>query len=116
MAHARPFPDYEILANTFPKLKIICAHPGWPWHEDLLALAMHKSNIYIDLSGWSPKYIPANVIRHAKSLLQDKCLFGTDYPVISPQRWIDDFIAMDVKEDVLDKILYRNAAGLLGID
>jgi len=116
LAHARPFPDFEILANTFPRLKIICAHPGWPWHEDLLALAMHKSNIYIDLSGWSPKYIPANVIRHAKSLLQDKCLFGTDYPVISPKSWIDNFIALDVKEDVLDKILYRNAAGLLSIE
>lgn len=113
LVHARPFPDLEVLATSFPRLKMICAHPGWPWHDDLLALAMHKSNVYIDLSGWSPKYLPPSVVQHARSLLQDKVLFGTDYPVISPQRWIDDFLALGMKESVVDKILYANAAQLL---
>ena len=116
LAHARPFPDLEVLASTFPRLRIICAHPGWPWHDDLLALAMHKSNVWIDLSGWSPKYLPASTVQHARSLLQDKVLFGTDYPVITPQRWMDDFAALGIKESVLDKVLYRNAAQLLGIE
>jgi hypothetical protein len=115
LRHSRPFPDLEVLAKTFPRMPLICAHPGWPWHDDLLALAMHNSNVYIDLSGWSPKYIPASVMQHAKSLLQDRMLFGTDYPVISPARWMQDLLAYDMKPDVVDKILYRNAARLLGI-
>lgn len=115
LSQARPFPDIEEFATTFPEIPLICAHPGFPWHDDLLALAMHNSNVYIDLSGWSPKYMPPSVIQHAKSLLQDKMLFGTDYPVITPERWIDDLNAYGFKDDVVDKILYRNAARLLGV-
>lgn len=115
LRHARPFPDIEEFATSFPGIPLICAHPGWPWHDDLLALAMHNANVYIDLSGWSPKYLPPSVVQHAKSLLQDKVLFGTDYPVISPERWISDLQAYGFKDDVVDKILYRNAARLLGV-
>jgi predicted TIM-barrel fold metal-dependent hydrolase len=115
LRNARPFPDIEVFATTFPAIRLICAHPGWPWHDELLALAMHKANVYIDLSGWSPKYMPPSVLQHAKSLLQDKMVFGSDYPVISPQRWIADLQTFGFKDDVVDKILYRNAAKLLGI-
>lgn len=116
LSEARPMPDIEAMATNFPGIRMICAHPGFPWHDDLLALAMHNANVFIDLSGWSPKYIPASVIQHAKSLLQDKVLFGTDYPVITPERWMADFRALGIKEEVVDKVLYRNAARLLGVE
>lgn len=116
LSEARPMPDIEAMATAFPDLQIICAHPGFPWHDDLLALAMHNANIYIDLSGWAPKYIPRSVIQHAKSLLQDKVMFGTDYPVIEPGRWISELGDLGFKEDVIDKILYRNAARLLKLE
>ncbi|HEY8480301.1 MAG TPA: amidohydrolase family protein [Spirillospora sp.] len=116
LTHARPFPDFEVLTTAFPRLRLICAHPGWPWHDDLLALAMHKSNVWIDLSGWSPKYLPPSVVQHARTLLKDKVLFGTDYPVITPSRWIGDLRDLGFSDAVLDKVLYRNAARLLGIE
>jgi hypothetical protein len=70
----------------------------------------------MDLSGWSPKYFPPSVIQYANTLLQDKILFGTDYPLLTPERWLRDFEAAPFKEQVRKKILLENARKLLGID
>jgi uncharacterized protein len=104
------------VATDFPDLKIILAHPSFPWQDEALAVATHKPTVYIDLSGWSPKYFPPQLIRYANSLLQDKVLFGSDYPMITPDRWLSDFDALDIKPDVRPKILKTNAAGLLGLN
>jgi uncharacterized protein len=72
--------------------------------------------VYIDLSGWSPKYFPADLVRAANSYLQDKVLFGTDYPLLTPERWLRDFETLDLKPDARAKILVRNAAKVLGLD
>ena len=104
------------VAVDFPELTISGAHPSWPWQEDMLAIARHKANVYIDLSGWSPKYFPPSLVQQANSLLQDKCLFGSDYPVISTERWLKDFADLPIKEAVRPKILYANAARVLGLD
>lgn len=101
------------VAVDFPDLRIILAHPSFPWQDEALAVATHKEHVYIDLSGWSPKYFPPQLVRYANSLLQDKVLFGSDYPVITPDRWLDDFAKLDVKESVRAKILKLNAARLL---
>lgn len=103
------------VAVDFPELTIVCAHPAWPWHDEALAIALHKSNVYIDLSGWSPKYIPESVIRYATTILSDKTLFGTDYPFIKPNRWLRDFRALNIKPDVERKILGENAKKILGL-
>ena len=78
-------------------------------------MATHKANVFIDLSGWSPKYFPPELVRAANSLLQDKVLFGTDYPLLTPQRWLRDFEALDIKPQVRPKILKDNAVKLLGL-
>ncbi|WP_433790606.1 amidohydrolase family protein [Actinoplanes sp. CA-252034] len=101
------------VAVDFPDLRIILAHPSFPWQDEALAVATHKEHVYIDLSGWSPKYFPPQLVRYANSLLQDKVLFGSDYPVITPDRWLADFERLDVKDTVRPKILKENAARLL---
>jgi len=101
------------VAITFPDLVIIMAHPSFPWQEEALAIAMHKPNVYIDLSGWSPKYFPPLLVRYANSLLQDKVLFGSDFPLITPDRWLADFSELDMKPTVIPKILKDNAVRVL---
>ncbi|RLU83699.1 4-hydroxyphenyl-beta-ketoacyl-CoA hydrolase [Streptomyces griseocarneus] len=103
------------VAADFPHLKIILAHPSFPWQDEALAVAGHKPGVHIDLSGWSPKYFPSRLVQYANTLLQDKVLFGSDYPVLTPDRWLADFAALPVKDDVRPKILKENAARLLGL-
>jgi predicted TIM-barrel fold metal-dependent hydrolase len=81
----------DSLAADFPSLTIIGAHPSWPWEQEMIAILQHKANVYNDLSGWSPKYIPPALLREAAGRLNAKFLFGSDYPFITPDRWLHDF-------------------------
>ena len=103
------------VAADFPALTVILAHPSVPWAASSISMATHKSNVFIDLSGWSPKYFPPELVRAANSLLQDKVLFGTDFPLLTPERWLRDFGALDIKPEVRPKILKENAVRLLGL-
>jgi hypothetical protein len=103
------------VAVDFPHLPIILAHPSFPWQDEALAVATHKPTVHIDLSGWSPKYFPPLLIRYANSLLRQKMLFGSDYPAITPDRWLNDFAALDIKPEVRPMILKDNAVRLLGL-
>lgn len=102
------------VAADFPDMKIILAHPSFPWQDEALAVATHKPNVYIDLSGWSPKYFPPQLVRYANTLLRDRVLFGSDFPVITPERWLRDFDRLDIKPEVRPLILKENAARLFG--
>jgi predicted TIM-barrel fold metal-dependent hydrolase len=105
------------VAADFPDLTIIGAHPAWPWHEEMLAIIGHKSNVFMDLSGWSPRYIPKVIMDEARTRLQDRILFGSDYPFIMPGRWLKDFDALDgFSEEVRRKILHDNAARILKLN
>jgi uncharacterized protein len=103
------------VAADFPGMPIILAHPSFPWQDEALSVATHKPQVYIDLSGWSPKYFPPQLVQYANSLLQDKVLFGTDYPLLTPERWLADFDKLPIKDSVRPKILKDNAARLLGL-
>ena len=103
------------VAVDFPTMPIILAHPSFPWQEEALAVAQHKPNVYIDLSGWSPKYFPPILVRYANSILKHKMLFGSDWPVIAPDRWLKDFETLDIKPEVRPLILKENAKKLLGL-
>ena len=103
------------VAVDFPDLRIVMAHPAFPWQDEALAVATHKPNVYIDLSGWSPKYFPPQLVSYANTLLKDKVLFGSDYPLITPDRWLKDFEGLDIKPDVRPRILKQNAMALLGL-
>jgi uncharacterized protein len=103
------------VAVDFPELPIILAHPSFPWQDEAISVALHKPTVYIDLSGWSPKYFPPQLVRYANTLLRDKVLFGSDYPMITPDRWLADFDELDMKPEVRPLILKDNAARLLGL-
>jgi uncharacterized protein len=103
------------VAADFPDMPIILAHPSFPWQEEALSVATHKPQVYIDLSGWSPKYFPPILVQYANTLLKDKILFGSDYPVMSPERWMEDFAKLAIKPEVRPLILKENAAKLLKI-
>src|SRR5581483_6437532 len=103
------------VAADFPELDIILAHPSFPWQDEALAIAVHKPNVYIDLSGWSPKYFPEILIQYTNTRLRDKMLFGSDYPLITPDRWLEDFGKLPIRDEVRPLVLKENAARLLGL-
>jgi predicted TIM-barrel fold metal-dependent hydrolase len=101
------------VAVDFPDMPIILAHPSFPWQEEALSVATHKPQVYIDLSGWSPKYFPPILVQYANTLLKDKILFGSDYPVIAPEKWVEEFEKLPIKPEVRPLIMKENAARLL---
>ena len=101
------------VAADFPDMPIILAHPSFPWQEEALSVATHKPQVYIDLSGWSPKYFPPILVQYANTLLKDRVLFGSDYPVIAPEKWVEEFEKLPIKPEVRALIMKENAARLL---
>ena len=102
------------VAVDFPGMTIVMAHPSFPWQDEALSVANPKPNVYIDLSGWSPKYFPANLVGYANTMLKHKVLFGSDWPAITPDRWLADFEKIDIRDEVRPLILKENARKLLG--
>jgi len=104
------------VCQNFPDLKVIMAHFGWPWQEVAIAIALRNPNVFIDVSGWKPKYIPQSVLPYLNGNLQDRFLFGTDYPMLRHKDWLDDYKANlepRLKPGVGDKLLHGNAKRLL---
>ncbi len=114
LSYANPM-FLDDVAVDFPDLPIVLAHPSFPWQEEALAVAVHKPLVYIDLSGWSPKYFPPILVQYANTLLKDKMLFGTDFPVLTPERWLADLAKTALRDDVKPGIFKHNAARLLGL-
>lgn len=103
------------VAVDFPDMPIILAHPSWPWQDEALSICLHKPQVYIDLSGWSPKYFPPQLVHYANTQLKHKMLFGSDFPLIKPDRWLADFEKADFRDEVRPLILKENAIKLLGL-
>ncbi|PVW04016.1 4-hydroxyphenyl-beta-ketoacyl-CoA hydrolase [Microbacterium sp. Gd 4-13] len=105
----------DTVAAEFPELQIIMAHPSVPWQDEAISVATHKHNTWIDLSGWSPKYFPPQLVRAANSFLKSRILFGSDFPLLTPDRWLRDVEQTDLKPEVMPGILLDNAARLLNL-
>ncbi|MFS0734895.1 amidohydrolase family protein [Microbacterium sp. 1P10UB] len=103
------------VAARHPRLQVIMAHPSVPWQDEAISIATHKSNTWIDLSGWSPKYFSPALVRAARTYLTQKMLFGSDLPALTPDRWLNDFALLEFPEDKTRMILKDNAARLLGL-
>lgn len=115
MAVSNPMLLDEVAARH-PDLQIVMAHPSVPWQDEAIAIATHKGNTWIDLSGWSPKYFAPSLVRAARSYLNHKMLFGSDFAALTPQRWLDDIAKIEFPEEKLPAILKDNAIRLLGLD
>ena len=109
-----PMPIDDV-AVDFPDMPIILAHPSFPWQDEAISICLHKPQVYIDLSGWSPKYFSPTLVQYANSLLRHKVLFGSDYPFITPDRWMADFEKIAIKDEVRPLILKENALRLFGL-
>ncbi len=107
--------DIDDVAVDFPDMPIIMAHPSFPWQDEAISVCLHKPQVYIDLSGWSPKYFSPILIQYANTLLKKKMLFGSDYPLITPDRWMADFAAIAIRDEVRPLILKENAARLFSL-
>jgi hypothetical protein len=116
LKYGKPVPALDDVAAAFPNLNLIAAHFAWPWHLELLAVARHKGNVHVDLSGWAPKYIPPEVIRYCNSVMPEKFLFGTDFPLFNPDRWLAEFAQLELKDGVRDMVMFENACRLLSVD
>jgi predicted TIM-barrel fold metal-dependent hydrolase len=103
------------VAVDFPHMPIVLAHPSFPWQDEAISVALHKQQVYIDLSGWSPKYFPPQLVRYANTQLRDRVLFGSDFPMITPDRWLADFEQAEFRDEVRPLILKENAIRLLGL-
>ena len=103
------------LAAAFPGLTIIAAHPGWPWVEDMTAVALHKGNVYWELSGWAPKHYPASLRTDIRGRLQDKIMFGSDYPSLPLSRLLQEWDALGYREEIMHKVFHDNAERVLGL-
>jgi predicted TIM-barrel fold metal-dependent hydrolase len=114
LKYGNPMPIDDV-AVDFPTMPIIMAHPSFPWQDEAISICLHKPNVYIDLSGWSPKYFSPNLIQYANTLLKTKVLFGSDYPLITPDRWLADFEKISIRDEVRPLILKDNAVKLLNL-
>jgi uncharacterized protein len=104
------------VCQRFPDLKVVMAHFGWPWHDVTMAIALRNPNVFVDVSGWKPRYLPQTIIPYLNGILQDRFLFGTDYPMLRQREWLEDFranLAPKLKPEVSSKLLSGNARRLL---
>ena len=112
--YGRPI-HLDTLARDFPRMKIIAAHPGWPWQEELLGVVTHKKNIAVDTSGYLAEQLPELFRRAITGRLQDKALFGTDFPYVDLEKALVSFDKLGIKDEVKEKILRGNARRLFGL-
>ena len=104
------------VCQSFPEMKVIMAHFGWPWPEVAVAVALRNHNVFIDVSGWKPRYLPQSILPYLNGILQDRFLFGTDYPMLRQKDWMGDFessLRPKLKPGVAEKLLSSNAKRLL---
>jgi predicted TIM-barrel fold metal-dependent hydrolase len=114
LRHAHPL-ALDDLASNFPNLTIIAAHPGWPWVEEMTAVALHKGNVYWEISGWAPKYFPESLKRDIRGRLRDKVMFGSDYPSMPYDRILREWDELGYSEEVLNGVFHANAERILGL-
>lgn len=112
--HAHPA-AIDDLAADFPDLKIIAAHPGWPWVDEMTAVALHKGNVFWEMSGWAPKYLPAQLKVDIRSRLKDKVMFGSDYPSIPYDRLFKEWAELGYNDAMMEKLFHENAEKILGL-
>jgi uncharacterized protein len=116
LKYTRPIPYIDDVAADFPDLQITCLHPAVPWQEESIAMAIHKSNVNFDLSGYAPKYIPDILKKEIKGRLKDRVMFGSDYPIIPFDRLFTEWEAEGYGDEILEKIMYKNAIRILDLD
>ncbi len=102
-------------ALYFRRVRFVLSHTGWPWVDETTAVALHKGNVYWEMSGWAPKYFPGNLKVDMRARLQDKVMFGSDYPSMPYARILKEWGELGYKDEIMEKIFHRNAERILGL-
>lgn len=107
--------DIDEVAVDFPDLKIIIAHSGWPWYEETMTICQRNQNVWFNIAGWAPRHIPEFVVRYMDRVLSHKALFGSDYPLVSRKRIVEELKALELREETMRHLLHENAVQVLGL-
>jgi predicted TIM-barrel fold metal-dependent hydrolase len=97
------------VAARFPELKILAARPAWPWQDEMIAIMLHKPNVSYELHGWGPKQFTPVLKKEISRRMQDRVMFGCDFPVLRYEKVIADWSAEGYSDEVLEKVLHQNA-------
>ena len=100
------------LAIRYPELKIIAGRPAWPWQDDMIAVMLHKPNVWNEFHGWSPKYLSDALKRELSRRLRQRVMFGADYPLFTYERLQADWRGLGYDEETLERIFVKNAEAL----
>ena len=106
--HGHPRHIDEVAAR-FPTLKVLAARPAYPWQDEMLAILTHKPNVSYELHGWGPKQFSPSLKKAIAGRLQDRIMFGCDFPVLRYEKVIADWKSEGYSDDVLAKALFANA-------
>ncbi len=120
MLYGKPI-NLDVIACDFPSLKIIASHGGWPWVNEMVAVAWKHKNVYIETGAVSPKYIARpgtgweTFIQYGNSILKEQILYASEWPLLPFERVVAEAEAMPLKDEVKRAYLYENAKRLLGL-
>jgi predicted TIM-barrel fold metal-dependent hydrolase len=114
LRHAHPS-AIDAIAADFPRLTIVAAHPGWPWVDEMTAVALHKGNVFWEVSGWAPKYFPPQLRADIRGRLKDKIMFGSDYPSIPHARLLREWSELGYSDDIMERVFHLNAERVLAL-
>ena len=101
------------VAARYPDLDIIAGRPAWPWQNEMIAILLHKANVWCELHGWSPKHLTPELKRDISRRLTDRVMFGADYPLFTYERLVADWKAEGYTDEVLAKVFTANAQRFL---
>src|SRR3954462_9977846 len=101
------------IAARHPGMPVVLAHVGWPWHLEAVAMALHKSNVFLDISGWKYRYLPEEVRREMPRRLRGQFVFGTDYPMFDPEACLAELDRLALPAAAGTRVLRGQPAALL---
>ncbi|EQA44958.1 amidohydrolase family protein [Leptospira broomii serovar Hurstbridge str. 5399] len=111
----RPVPYLDEVALTFPTLKIVGGHLGFPWTDEMIGLCMKHENVYIDTSAYLPSHYPKQLLDYMKTSGRSKVLFGTNFPHLEFKKCVNQAVALDLPEPSLKRFFYANAKRIFQI-
>jgi predicted TIM-barrel fold metal-dependent hydrolase len=112
----RPIPYIDQIALDFPELTIVCGHIGYPWTEEMVAVARKHERVFIDTSAYTSKRIPLELVRYMRSGSgRHKVLFGSNYPMIAPKLALADLAMLELDDETTQLYLEGNARQVFGL-
>lgn len=101
------------VAARYPELKILAARPAWPWQTEMIAVMIHKANVWCELHGWSPKYFSDDLKHEIPRRLKNRIMFGADYPLFGYERIVKDWHDLRYKDEIYEGVFHGNAESFL---